>query len=44
VANAGRLVSLIEAEGRQAALDDLGLAERDRPPWRARRASPERSS
>jgi MOSC domain-containing protein YiiM len=34
-----RQVSLIEAESWQAALDDLGLPEQERPPWHARRAN-----
>jgi MOSC domain-containing protein YiiM len=34
-----RQVSLIEAESWQAALDDLGLPEHERPPWHARRAN-----
>jgi MOSC domain-containing protein YiiM len=34
-----RQVSLMEAESWAAALDDLGLASEDRPPWHARRAN-----
>lgn len=34
-----RQVSLIDAEGWSAAMDDLGLPPEDRPPWHARRAN-----
>jgi MOSC domain-containing protein YiiM len=34
-----RQVSLMEAESWAAALDDLRLADEDRPPWHARRAN-----
>jgi MOSC domain-containing protein YiiM len=34
-----RQISLIEAESWAAALDDLGIAQPDRPPWYARRAN-----